>query len=138
MPNFDLTDKGLRCVVGHLGRDPEVRYTQGGKAVAKFSVATNRKDGAGNVTTDWHNVNAWEEQAEAAMQLKKGQVACVIGKESQSEYNGKTYTYLSAWFVGVWVRPPDTRRDSQGHHESLPPKSNQGSAQAPEDDQIPF
>lgn len=107
MPNFNLTDpSGLRVVVGHVGREPELRHTQSGKTIARFTVATNRKDGHGNVTTDWHTINAWEEQADAAMMMHKGDLACVVGKQSSREYNGKEYVEITAWFLGVGLKPP--------------------------------
>ena len=47
-------------IIGHLGRDPELRYTQEGSAVAKLAVATNEawkdKDGAKQERTEWHRV----------------------------------------------------------------------------------
>lgn len=134
MPNFDLTDSngGLRCIVGHVGRSPELKYTQSGKKVARFSVATNRKGADGNVTTDWHSVNAWEDEADAAMKLlQKGRVACVVGKESKREYQGKTYTDINAWFVGVGYTIP--RVVNGGQSEKLPADGPGGA-----DDNIPF
>jgi single-strand DNA-binding protein len=120
MPNFNLTDaSGLRIIVGHVGRNPELKFTTGGKKLAKFSVATNRKGADGNVTTDWHNVTAWDDEADAAMQLlAKGRVACIVGKESKREYQGKTYVEINAYFVGVGVRPE--RPANNGQHERLP------------------
>jgi len=51
-------------IVGRLTRDPEVRYTQSGKAVASFTVAVNRRFGSGNQTADFIPVVAWEKLAE--------------------------------------------------------------------------
>jgi single-strand DNA-binding protein len=122
MPNFNLTDaSGLRCIVGHCGRDPELRHTPGGKRIAKFSMATNHKDKAGNVDTTWHSILAWEEQADAAMHVRKGQVVCVVGKESTREYNGKEYTEITAWFIGSSMEIPIPR-------EPNPPSQPSGDA----------
>lgn len=133
MPNFNLTDaSGLRIIVGHVGRDPELKHTTSGKKLAKFSVATNRKDAHGNVTTDWHLINAWDDEADAAMKLlQKGRVACVVGKETKREYQGKTYTDINAWFVGVGYTTP--RVVNGGQSEKLP---TDGAAGA--EDNIPF
>lgn len=121
MPNFSLnTTDGTRILVGHIGRVPELKFTQSGKRVAKATLATNRKiDKNGNkeIITDWHTIQAWDESADALMQLRKGQVACIIGKESKREWQGKEYVDVVAWFVGTDVKSP-----SQGQHESLPPK----------------
>lgn len=133
MPNFNLTDaSGLRCIVGHVGKNPEMQHTATGKRVAKFTVATNFKDHNGKVDTTWHHVNAWEQQADEAMQLKKGQVVCVVGKESSREYNGKNFTDLSAWFVGVGLRVPAA---NNGQHETLP---NNPQKQPAGENEIPF
>jgi single-strand DNA-binding protein len=64
-------------LVGNAGKDPEVRYTQSGNAVASFSLATTerRKGTDGNWTdhTEWHNIVAWGKTAETCGQwVKKG------------------------------------------------------------------
>ena len=64
-------------LVGNLGRDPEMRHTQSGQAVATFSVATSRrwrdKDGQQQEQTEWHRVVAWARLAEiCAEDLSKG------------------------------------------------------------------
>ena len=64
-------------LIGNLGKDPEVRYLEGGIAVAKFPLATSEtiKDKNGNKTehTEWHNVVLWRGLAELAEKfLKKG------------------------------------------------------------------
>ncbi|MDQ1238448.1 MAG: single-strand DNA-binding protein, partial [Thermodesulfobacteriota bacterium] len=50
-------------LLGHLGRDPEVRYTSSGKAVATFTLATSQRwrdqDGADQEKTEWHRIVAW-------------------------------------------------------------------------------
>jgi single-strand DNA-binding protein len=51
---------------GFTGKDPEIRTLEGGKKIAKFSLATQgyRKDSSGNKITDWHNLVFWEKLAE--------------------------------------------------------------------------
>ena len=66
-------------LVGHLGGDPESRYTQSGTAVANFNVATNesRKNAEGGYQdhTEWHRCVLFGKPAETAAQyLKKGQM----------------------------------------------------------------
>ena len=55
-------------LIGHLGADPEGRYTQSGRSVVSFSLATNEKwVNAENETinnTEWHNIVAWNKLAE--------------------------------------------------------------------------
>ena len=79
--------RGLNKVmlIGHLGKDPELKYTPGGAAVASFSLATNEsyKDKEGNQQdkTEWHRLVVWNKQAEiAAEYLKKGAQIFVEGK----------------------------------------------------------
>src|SRR5262245_35847144 len=71
-------------LVGNLGRDPEVRYTQGGSAVANFTLATNEtwtdKAGARQERTEWHRIVAWGKSAEIARDhLAKGKQVYIEG-----------------------------------------------------------
>ncbi|OGC92007.1 MAG: single-stranded DNA-binding protein [candidate division Zixibacteria bacterium RBG_16_48_11] len=81
-------------LVGNLGKDPELRYTPSGQAVATFSLATNRKwkdkDGQMQDQTDWHNIVAWGRQAEIAKEyLKKGSPLFVEGRIQYRTYNDR-------------------------------------------------
>lgn len=72
-------------VIGHLGRDPEMRYTPAGRPVTSFSVATSRSwttaDGERHTETEWFNVVAWGSLAEICNQyLKKGQQVYIEGR----------------------------------------------------------
>jgi hypothetical protein len=72
-------------LVGNLGADPEVRYTAGGTAVAKFRIATTErftdKDGNRQERTEWHRVVAWRKLAEICGQyLSKGKQVYIEGK----------------------------------------------------------
>ena len=72
-------------LVGNLGKDPEVRYLEGGTAVAKFSLATSEsyKDKTGKKVdqTEWHNIVLWRGLAEVAEKyLKKGNEICIEGR----------------------------------------------------------
>jgi len=72
-------------LVGNLGKDPEVRYLEGGTAVARFPVATNEsyKDKAGEwqTKTEWHDIVLWRQLAERAEKsLKKGSLVFIEGK----------------------------------------------------------
>ena len=85
-------------VVGNLGRDPELRYTQSGTPVANFPVATNRRwtDADGNVNEEatWFRVSVFGKQAEACNQyLEKGRNVLCEGEIRTSSYqdqNGET------------------------------------------------
>jgi single-strand DNA-binding protein len=72
-------------LVGNLGRDPEVRSTPSGQAVASFTLATNRrwrdKNGQKQEETEWHNIVVWGKQAEIAGQyLTKGKQIFLEGR----------------------------------------------------------
>ena len=64
-------------ILGHLGQDPELRYTGSGKAVCNFSVATNQYD---RDDPEWHNCTAWGSLAEVCNEhLAKGERVFVEG-----------------------------------------------------------
>jgi single-strand DNA-binding protein len=72
-------------LIGNVGRDPEVRYTQSGRAVGNFSIATSERftDGAGQQQerTEWHNIVVWGRNAEIAQQyVRKGRQLYVEGR----------------------------------------------------------
>lgn len=78
-------------IVGNLGQDPEMRYTQSGVAVTSFSVAVNRKwtnqDGTQGEKTTWFRVSAWRRLAETCNQyLSKGRLVLVEGEVSASAW----------------------------------------------------
>jgi single-strand DNA-binding protein len=81
-------------LIGNLGKDPELRYTSGGVAVASFSVATNEswKDPEGNTQerTQWHNIVAWRKLAEICGEyLKKGSRIYLEGRLQYRSYDDK-------------------------------------------------
>lgn len=72
-------------IIGHLGREPEMRYTPSGKPVTTFTVATGRlwksSDGEQHSETEWFNVVAWGSLAERCKNyLSKGQQVYVEGR----------------------------------------------------------
>jgi len=72
-------------LVGHVGADPEPRYTSSGTAVVNLRMATNEvwrdAEGKDQEITEWHSVVLWGKQAEfAANYIKKGQLICVEGR----------------------------------------------------------
>ena len=77
-------------LVGRLAQDPEVRYTQSGKAVASFSLAVSRYGGgAQNDTTDFIPIVAWEKLAEiCGNNLTKGRRILVEGRLQIRSYEG--------------------------------------------------
>ena len=86
-------------IIGNLGRNPEMRYTPSGKAVASFSVATSRSwvnaEGERREETEWFNVVTWGNLAEICKQhLTKGQQVYVEGRlqtRGWEDQNGKKH-----------------------------------------------
>jgi len=81
-------------LIGNLGQNPEVKELNGGKKVAKFSLATNEtyKNKAGEKVTDtqWHNLVAWGKTADIIEKyLKKGSEVAVEGKLLNRNYTDK-------------------------------------------------
>lgn len=94
-------------LIGHLGKDPEVKYTADGTAYTKFSVATSDsykgKDGSDVERTEWHYITAWRKLAEICGQyLKKGSKIYLEGsirsyvdpKDEKRKYTGIDMTDL--------------------------------------------
>jgi single-strand DNA-binding protein len=81
-------------LIGNLGRDPEMNYTQGGTAITKFTLAVNRvskgADGERKTETEWFNIIAWNQLAETCSRyLQKGQKVFVEGRLTQRKYTDR-------------------------------------------------
>jgi len=79
-------------LVGNLGKDPELRYTPSGAAVATFSLATTNpfKDKEGNKQTEWHNIVAWRQLAEICGKfLHKGKQVYIEGRIQTRSYDDR-------------------------------------------------
>jgi single-strand DNA-binding protein len=81
-------------LIGNLGKDPEVKYTPQGTAVAKITLATNErykdKSGAWQDRTEWHNVVLWQRLAEIAGEyLKKGGKVYIEGRLQTRSWDDK-------------------------------------------------
>lgn len=119
-------------LVGHLGKDPEVRHFENGGSVARITVATNEsykdKDGNWQNLTEWHNVIAWRANADRAeKELKKGSMVFVEGKlktRSYKDNNGidKTITEVEA----TTLRSLERRERSEYSNNAPLPEPNSG------------
>jgi single-strand DNA-binding protein len=82
-------------LIGNVGRDPEMRYTQSGEPVTTFSIATNRRvrgtaDGQFQDETEWHNIVAWGKLAEQCNEyLTKGRKVFVEGRLQTRSWDGQ-------------------------------------------------
>ncbi len=145
-------------LVGRLGRDPEVRYTQSGKAVANFTLATGDRGPDGEERTEWHRIVVWDRQAETVGKyLTKGREVCILGRiQSRSwedrDGNQRQTTEIVARrvvFVGSRkdnegagqreesARPP-ARPASRGSGNDQRRPAAQPSGPYADDDDIPF
>lgn len=133
----------INCVlvVGNLGQDPELRYTQSGVPTVTLSVATSRvwndKEGNKNEKTEWHRVVVWNKPAEnCAKYLKKGSKVGVRGHldtRSWEDKDGvKRYT---TEIVAEEVQFLSGPGDNKG--SSIPPREDDGSARSGQPSQKP-
>ena len=81
-------------LIGHCGKQPEVRYTQSGAPVANFSLATNEswtsKTGERQDTTEWHRIVAWGKLAEICQEyVHKGSYLYIEGKIQTRSYDDR-------------------------------------------------
>jgi len=82
-------------LIGNLGKDPEVRYTSGGQAVANLRIATSRSwtdkaSGQRKEETEWHDVEVWGKQAEQCGEyLAKGRQVYVEGRLKTDKWQDK-------------------------------------------------
>ncbi|MEJ2707545.1 MAG: single-stranded DNA-binding protein [Anaerolineales bacterium] len=111
-------------IIGHLGRDPEMRYTPSGRPVTTFSVATSRTwntaDGERRTETEWFNVVAWSNLAEICKQyLSKGQRVYIEGRLQNRQWeDSEGIKHSSTEIVANEMIMLDSRREGEGSEES--------------------
>lgn len=130
-------------LIGNLGRDPEVRYTSGGSAVANVSIATtdtwkDKQSGEQQDRTEWHNLVFYARLAEIVGEyLNKGAKIFVEGrlqtrkwqdKNGQDRYTTEIVVNEMQMLDGKGGAKPDSRE----------PPANQGSVPPDVEDDIPF
>jgi len=141
-------------IIGHLGRDPEVRYTPEGTAVAKLAVATNEtwkdKDGEKQERTEWHRVVLFDKKAEiAAEYLKKGSLVYLQGRlqtrkwqgdDGQDRYTTEIIADRMRMLGGKGEREAQANGTPTAPGSSHRGQSSQSTAEpdVPFDDDIPF
>ena len=77
-------------LLGRVGTDPEMKYTQGGIAYTQLRLATDRRRQNGETTADWHTVVCWDKLAEAVNEfVSKGQRVYVAGRLAQRIWEGE-------------------------------------------------
>ena len=110
---------------GNLTRDPEVRYSQSGKAFSRMGIAINRryKD---QEQTDFFNLVAWDKTAEfCGKYFRKGSRVLVEGRLKSSSYENKDGVKVNT--VDIWIDNiefADSKRQSGGDDENYSGRSN--------------
>ena len=133
-------------IVGNVGRDPEVRYSQDGKAIARISVATSEKwrdkaSGEKKERTEWHRVVFFGRQAEVVNEYtKKGSKLYIEGRLQTNKWQDQSGNdrYTTEIVAGqmVMLDSRNSQGGSQPQGSSAPPPS--GDTPDDFDDDIPF
>jgi single-strand DNA-binding protein len=118
-------------IIGHLGRDPEMRYTPSGRPVTTFNVATtrtwNKSDGERHTETEWFNVVAWGSLAEICKEhLTKSQQVYIEGRLQTRQWedsagNKRTSTEIVANEMIIL----GDRREGQTSEDESEPQSEE-------------
>jgi single-strand DNA-binding protein len=133
-------------LIGNLGKDPDLRYTPGGKAVASFSLATSERwtnqEGQKQENTTWHNIVAWGKQAEVMKEyLAKGKQVYIEGRISNRSYDDKegNKKYISEVVVQnfSFIGSKDSG-SSGGSSRPVPEEASAQTAPADAEDDLPF
>lgn len=144
-------------LIGHVGQNPEKRYTQGGTAVLKFSLATTERWTDPNSherreRTQWHRITVWGKAAERqADVLRSGSKIFVKGKLQYSTYEKEgTRMYATDIIANniIWLDPKN--RNEPNSQQNQPQQSESSNTNQPlppdpeelysenNDDDIPF
>ena len=135
-------------LIGNLGKDPEVRYTASGQAVAGFSLATTEKfkgkSGEWEERTEWHNITLWGKLAEIAGEyLAKGKTVYIEGRLQTRKWQDKSGNdRYTTEVVGDKMQMLSPKGESRRGETSPAPSAGNGGGSYEEppfqDDDIPF
>ena len=141
-------------LIGRLGKDPEIRYTQDGSPVANFSLATSEmwtdKSGTRQERTEWHNIVAWRKLADLSKRyLSKGRQVYVEGRLQTREWDDRdgnkrrTTEIVATQMVLIGSRPEGAESaaaSSPAPYRPQPSESDEPPVGGPAitDDDIPF
>ena len=135
-------------LVGRLGNDPEVRYTQDGSAVASFSLATSdewkdKETGDKKERTEWHRIVAWRKLGEICGEyLSKGRQVYVEGKLQTRSWEKDGVTRYTTEIVASDVQFLGGRESGNASPQNQYGNREAGvtgpSGSGPQDDDIPF
>jgi single-strand DNA-binding protein len=130
-------------IIGHLGRDPEMRYTPSGRPVTTFSVAVSRSwssaDGERHSETEWFNIVAWGHLAEICKQyLSKGKQVYIEGRLQTRHWEDKEGMRRTS--VEVVANEMMMLGDWRNNHRDTGnlPASNEMESSTDDEDEFPF
>jgi single-strand DNA-binding protein len=137
---------GLNKVVliGRLGRNPEIRYSQQGLAVVNFSIATSeqwtdKNTGDRQEKTEWHNIVVFGKQAETCEEyLSKGSQIFIEGRLQTRNYEKEGQTHYRTEIVVSNFQFLDERPENQEEKEKEGSGDDGGIKDLPIDEQEPF
>lgn len=145
---MDASSVNKVILVGRLGKDPDVRYTPSGDAVAELSLATSEKyknqEGDYVERTEWHRCIVWRQKAEFAKQyLNKGQLVYAEGKLQTRKWQDKNGNNRYTTEIQVNTLTPlgswgKNQNSGQQNNYSQPQNQNPQVQDNAEEDDIPF
>lgn len=131
-------------LVGNLGKDPEIRYLEGGTPVANFTLATSEsyKDKSGNRIdqTEWHNIVLWRGLAELAEKfLKKGSQIYLEGKIRSRSWDDKDgIKRFTTEIVGDNLTLLGAKKENSDSTYSNTNSAGNNTSSSPEVNDLPF
>jgi single-strand DNA-binding protein len=123
-------------LVGHVGKDPEVKYLEGGVAVAKFPLATSEvyknKEGQRVESTEWHNIVMWRGLAEVAEKyVRKGKQLYIEGKIKTRQYGEENAKKYFTEILADTMTMLGTKGDGTGNAQQSSAPSDSGRTMDP-------
>jgi single-strand DNA-binding protein len=132
-------------IIGRLGRDPEVRYTQDGRAIANFSVATSEEwkdkdSGEKKERTEWHRVVAFGRLGEICGEyLAKGRQVYIEGRLQTRSWEKDNVTRYTTEIVASNMQMLESKSSAGSSGDYMPPTDDAYPASmGPGDEDIPF
>src|SRR5277367_308377 len=130
-------------LIGHLGKDPEMRYLESGVSVTSFPLATSEtfnKDGQKVEQTEWHNIVMWRGLADVAAKfLQKGKLVYIEGKLRTRSFEDKegikkyTTEVVAENFTLLGRKTDFENGNNQAKHPNRPDENNGGNADVPDE-----
>lgn len=143
-------------IIGRVGKDPELRYSTNGDAIASFTIATSEKykdkqTGEAIEKTEWHNISAFRRLGEVVGEyVRKGSLIYIEGKIHTRKYEKDGVTHYATGIIASEMKMLGSKDGGQQQGQQSQPRQQQRQqkqSQAPEssgtgfddmDDDIPF